>query len=41
MKFGDGRIYRGHWFMGEPHGFGLFTWPNGQRYEGEYLHGQK
>ncbi len=41
--FADGRNYTGGWIDDKRTGFGVLTWPNGDRYEGHFnvneLHG--
>ena len=39
MLFADRRVYTGQWRLGKLHGRGVFEWPNGKRYSGEYQKG--
>lgn len=41
MLFKDLRTYEGDWLLGKMHGKGVFTWPNGKKYSGEYVEGKK
>jgi hypothetical protein len=33
-KWADGRIFEGDWKNNKMEGQGVFTWPDGRRYEG-------
>lgn len=37
----DGRTYEGSWVAGQPHGYGVQTWPDGTRYRGLWRQGQR
>ena len=36
-KLNDGAKYEGYWEEDKQHGQGLETWPDGARYEGQYV----
>ncbi len=35
-SYADGTIYDGNWVEDKREGFGVFTWPNGMKFEGEF-----
>jgi hypothetical protein len=36
----DGRCYAGYWLRGEPHGWGMLSFANGDYYEGAFVSGR-
>jgi hypothetical protein len=34
-------VYEGQWWYNTPTGAGTYTWNNGDKYQGEFLHGQR
>ena len=34
--FVNGCHYQGEWVGNKRHGYGVYTWPSGAKYEGEY-----
>jgi hypothetical protein len=32
-------VYNGQWLFGLMHGYGVFEWPNGKKYVGNYVNG--
>ena len=41
MKYANGMVYDGEWKNDLRHGFGVLTWPDGRKYEGDYKEGLK
>lgn len=37
----DDNSYFGDWKKNKPWGYGTYTWPNGDRYDGEWVAGLK
>ncbi len=40
MSYANGKKYTGDWVKDKQMGHGVFTWPNGDRYEGQYKDGR-
>ena len=41
VKFKNGVVYKGEWKGNVRHGYGVQTWPDGAKYEGNYVDGRK
>ena len=41
MKFPEGESYTGEWLNDMMHGFGIFKFKDGSRFEGKYKNGLK
>jgi len=40
-RYSNGNKYEGEFYNGKPHGKGIYTWANGEVYEGEWMVGLK
>lgn len=41
MSYKNGNVYRGAFMNNKPHGKGIYTWANGEIYDGEWIQASK